>query len=119
MFSFLSPAKVNSSKEEVANASERAQEIIEVLEPLVESFNKKEDDVRKKMAEWPGLVKRLESLLTNVTDANDTAHDAIARGEKTLEQAKDMLERLKVSACVILRYSAVSCWEEGLLKGVR
>lgn len=88
-------AKVNLTKEEVANASQIAEDIIEVLEPLVESFDKKEEDVRKKMAEWPGLVKRLENLLSNVTEANDTAHDAIARGEKTLEQAKDMLERLQ------------------------
>ena len=56
----------------------------------------KEEDVRKKMAEWPGLFGRLEGLLANVTNANNTAHDAIARGEETLRKAKDMLERLKV-----------------------
>lgn len=58
----------------------------------------KEEYVRKKMAEWPGLSEKLEGLLTNVTDANETAHDAIARGEETLRKAKDMLERLKVRA---------------------
>lgn len=97
-FYLILSAKVNFTKEEVANASQIAEDIIEVLEPLVESFDKKEEVVRKKMAEWPGLVKRLENLLSNVTEANNTAHDAIARGEKTLEQAKDMLERLQVSA---------------------
>ena len=48
------------------------------------------------MAEWPGLFKRLEDLLANVTDANNTAHDAVTRGEETLRKAKDLLERLKV-----------------------
>jgi len=88
-------ATLNTSKEEVANATDRAQEILDVLESLVESFNMKEEDVRKKMAEWPGLFGRLEGLLANVTNANNTAHDAIARGEETLRKAKDMLERLK------------------------
>ena len=49
------------------------------------------------MAEWPGLIRRLEGLLTNVTSANNTAHDAIARGEDTLKKAKDMLDRLRVT----------------------
>ena len=49
------------------------------------------------MAEWPGLIRRLEDLLTNVTSANSTAHDAIARGEDTLKKAKDMLDRLRVT----------------------
>ena len=74
----------------------RAQEILDALETLVQSFDTKEEDVRKKMAEWPGLFKRLESLLTNVAAANNTAHDAITRGEDTLRKAKDLLERLKV-----------------------
>lgn len=38
----------------------------------------------------------LQDLLTNVTGANETAHNAIARGEETLKKAKDLLERLKV-----------------------
>ena len=89
-------AKLNSSKEEVANASKNAEEILNTLETLVESFDMKEEYVRKKMAEWPGLFERLKGLLTNVTNANETAHDAIARGEKTLKKAKELLERLKV-----------------------
>lgn len=84
------------SKQEVANSSKSAEEILNVLETLVKSFDMKEEYVRKKMAEWPGLFERLEGLLANVTNANETAHDAIARGEETLRKAKDMLERLKV-----------------------
>ena len=49
------------------------------------------------MAEWPGLIRRVEDLLTNATSANRTAHDAIARGEDTLKKAKDMLDRLRVT----------------------
>ena len=90
-------ATLNTSKEAVAIASENAQQILDALETLVQSFNRKEDDVRRKMAEWPGLVRRLEDLLTNVTSANSTAHDAIARGEDTLKKAKDMLDRLRVT----------------------
>lgn len=105
MIHFLS-AKVNTSKQEVANASKSAEDILNVLETLVESFDMKEEYVRKKMAEWSGLFERLEGLLTNVTDANETAHDAIARGEETLRKAKDMLERLKVQTT--LRIMAVS-----------
>lgn len=89
-------AKLNTSKQEVANASKSAEEILSTLETLVESFDMKEEYVRKKMAEWSGLFERLEGLMTNVTDANETAHDAIDRGEETLKKAKDMLERLKV-----------------------
>lgn len=73
-----------------------------MLETLVESFDVKEDDVRKKMTEWPGLFSRLEGLLTNVSDANNTARDAIARGEETLRKAKDLLERLQVSVVIYL-----------------
>ena len=73
-----------------------------MLGTLVESFDVKEDDVRKKMAEWPGLFSRLEGLLTNVSDANNTARDAIARGEETLRKAKDLLERLQVSVVIYL-----------------
>ena len=91
-------AKLNTSKEDVANASKTSQDILDVLETLVESFNIKEEDVRRKMAEWPGLFGRLEGLLANVTSSNSTAHDAIARGEETLRKAKDMLERLKVNS---------------------
>ena len=89
-------AKLNTSKQQVANASKSAEDILNVLETLVKNFDMKEEYVRKKMAEWPGLFERLEGLLTNVTDANETAHDAIARGEETLRKAKDLLERLKV-----------------------
>ena len=90
-------AKLNTSKEAVAYASENAQQILDALEALVQSFNRKEDEVRRKMAEWPGLIRRLEDLLTNATSANRTAHDAIARGEDTLKKAKDMLDRLRVT----------------------
>ena len=90
-------AKLNTSKEAVSYASENAQQILDALEALVQSFNRKEDEVRRKMAEWPGLIRRLEDLLTNVTSANSTAHDAIARGEDTLKKAKDMLDRLRVT----------------------
>lgn len=48
------------------------------------------------MAEWPGLFKRLVDLLANVTDANNTAYDAVTRGEETLRKVKDLLERLQV-----------------------
>lgn len=48
------------------------------------------------MAEWPGLLKRLVDLLANVTDANNTAYDAVTRGEETLRKVKDLLERLQV-----------------------
>ena len=81
----------------MANASKSAEEILSTLETLVESFDIKEEYVRKKMAEWSDLFERLEGLITNVTDANETAHDAIDRGEETLRKAKDMLERLKVT----------------------
>lgn len=91
-------AKLNTSKQEVANASKTAEEILNTLETLVESFDMKEEYVRNKMAEWPGLFERLEGLMKNVTDANETAHDAIDRGEETLRKAKDMLERLKVTS---------------------
>jgi len=90
-------AKLNTSKQDVANASKVAEDILNTLETLVESFDMKEEFVRKKMAEWSGLFERLEGLMTNVTDANGTAHDAIDRGEETLKKAKDMLERLKVT----------------------
>ena len=93
----LLSAKLSTSKEAVAIASENAQQILDTLETLVQSFNRKEDDVRRKMAEWPDLIRRLEDLLTNVTSANSTAHDAIARGEDTLKKAKDMLDRLRVT----------------------
>jgi len=89
--------KLNTSKQEVATASKSADEILNTLETLVESFDMKEEYVRKKMAEWSGLFERLEGLMTNVTDANETALDAIDRGEETLKKAKDMLERLKVT----------------------
>lgn len=90
--------KLNTSKQEVADASESAEEILNALETLVKSFDMKEEYVRKKMAEWSGLFERLEGLMTNVTNANETAHDAIDRGEETLRKAKDMLERLKVTS---------------------
>ena len=31
-----------------------------------------------------------------MTDANNTAYDAVTRGEETLRKAKDLLERLQV-----------------------
>ena len=77
--------------------SKSVEEILSTLETLVESFDMKEEYVRKKIAEWSGLFERLEGLMTNVTDANETAQDAIDRGEDTLRKAKDMLERLKVA----------------------
>lgn len=95
-------AKFNTSKQEVANASKTAEEILNTLEILVYSFDMKEEYVRNKMAEWSGLFERLEGLMKNVTDANETAHDAIDRGEETLRKAKDMLERLKVTQVLIL-----------------
>ena len=81
----------------MADASKSAEEILNSLETLVESFDLKEEYVRKKMAQWSGLFERLEGLMTNVTDANETAHDAIDRGEETLRKAKDMLKRLQVT----------------------
>ena len=80
----------------MAIASNSTEMILSTLETLVTSFDMKEEYVRKKMAEWPGLFERLKGLLTNVSNANETAHDAIARGEETLKKAKDLLERLKV-----------------------
>lgn len=81
----------------MANLSKSAEEIFSTLETLVESFDMKEEYVRKKMAEWSGLFERLEGLMTNVTDASKTANNAIDRGEETLREAKGMLERLKVT----------------------
>ena len=79
--------------------------MLQLLHSLVDSFDTKEEDVRKKMGEWPGLLDRLEELLTNVTEANKSAHDAIARGEETLRKAKEMLNRLKVSRhCTTLQF---------------
>ena len=59
MIHFLS-AKVNTSKQEVANASKSAEDILNVLETLVESFDMKEEYVRKKMAEWSVGTKAKE-----------------------------------------------------------
>lgn len=88
-------AKINNSKAELAITSNSTEEILSDLETLVTTFAMKEEYVRKKMAEWPGLFETLQELLTNVTGANETAHNAIARGEETLKKAKDLLERLK------------------------
>lgn len=88
-------AKINNSKAELAITSNSTEEILSDLETLVTTFAMKEEYVRKKMAEWPGLFETLQDLLTNVTGANETAHNAIARGEETLKKAKDLLERLK------------------------
>ena len=105
----------------MANASKSAEEILNSLETLVESFDMKEEYVRKKMAEWSGLFERLEGLMTNVTDANETAHDAIDRGEDTLRKAKDMLERLKVTYRLwSVAFDLLMIWNEakGLVPGV-
>ena len=97
----------------MASASKSAEEILNALETLVESFDMKEEYVRKKMAEWSGLFERLEGLMTNVTNANETAHDAIDRGEETLRKAKDMLERLKVrSRLRSVAFDQLMIWNE-------
>ena len=70
--------------------------ILAELKYLVSDFDTKEEDVREKMARWPGLLEKLQGLLENVTEANKTAHDAIKRGEDTLKKALEMLETLQV-----------------------
>ena len=84
------------SKMEVADAQRQANTILTELKLLVDDFNSKEESVRRKMAEWPGLLDKLKGLLANVTEANNTAYDAITRGEETLKKAQDMLETLQV-----------------------
>lgn len=72
------------------------EEIFSILEILVESFDMKEEYVRKKMVEWLGFFERLEGLMINVIDVSEIVNNVIDWGEEMLRKVKDMLERFKV-----------------------
>lgn len=72
------------------------EEIFSILEILVESFDMKEEYVRKKMVEWLGFFERLEGLMINVIDVSKIVNNVIDWGEEMLRKVKDMLERFKV-----------------------
>ena len=92
----FSTERITNVKTEVSDSERRAEVILAELKNLVSDFDTKEEDVREKMARWPGLLEKLQGLLENVTEANKTAHDAIKRGEDTLKKALEMLETLQV-----------------------
>jgi len=74
----------------------KSEKMMEDLKGLVTSFNMKEDDVRKKMAEWPGLLDKLKKLLADIDNANATAWEAYLDGENTLKKAMEMKDTLEV-----------------------
>ena len=63
---------------------------------LVSSFDVKEDDVRKKMVLWAGLMARLRNLTDQVKQANLTAYAAVKKGADVLKKAFDLLKLLEV-----------------------
>ncbi|EDO36523.1 predicted protein, partial [Nematostella vectensis] len=88
-------AKANETKAKASEKAMEAMKILSDLKGLVTSFDAKEADVRKKMAEWPGLMDQLEKLLAAIDNANATAWDAFIKGEDTLQKAKEMLETMQ------------------------
>lgn len=80
----------------MVNLFKSVEEIFSILEILVESFDMKEEYVRKKMVEWLGFFERLEGLMINVIDVSKIVNNVIDWGEEMLRKVKDMLERFKV-----------------------
>lgn len=80
----------------MVNLFKSVEEIFSILEILVESFDMKEEYVRKKMVEWLGFFERLEGLMINVIDVSEIVNNVIDWGEEMLRKVKDMLERFKV-----------------------
>lgn len=72
------------------------EEILSDLEIFVNSFDMKEEYVRKKMDEWLGFFEIFEGLLINVISVNEIVYNVIVWGEEILKKVKDLLERFKV-----------------------
>lgn len=72
------------------------EEILSDLEIFVNSFDMKEEYVRKKMDEWLGFFEIFGGLLINVISVNEIVYNVIVWGEEILKKVKDLLERFKV-----------------------